>query len=182
MTTKQFFQSKAFRCIAVLLCIALISGGLLAILNDVWKVSDEEIINRAIKELCGDEVKLSETIIVDETYTAPNGKIDAAYKLSNNSYLIQSTGNNGFHSGTVSVYVLANSEGVIQKVSIAEYASSQTLMSKFTDAVLAKFKGLSESYTGGTIASGATYSSKAVQNGVNNAIDYLNKILLKEVA
>ena len=42
MTVKEFFKSKTFRCIVVLLCIALVSGGLLAIMNDLMHVSDAE--------------------------------------------------------------------------------------------------------------------------------------------
>ena len=60
MTVKQFFKSQAFKCIIVLLVIALISGGLLAILNDVLYVSEEERTMRAIEKVYGKEMKYEE--------------------------------------------------------------------------------------------------------------------------
>ena len=56
MTVKQFIKSKSFKCILVLLCIALVSGALLAILNDVLAVSDEERVMRTIKKIYGKEI------------------------------------------------------------------------------------------------------------------------------
>ncbi|MEG1706883.1 MAG: hypothetical protein RR291_05255, partial [Clostridia bacterium] len=38
MKGKEFFKSVGFRSVIVLLCIALVSGGLLSILNFVWHV------------------------------------------------------------------------------------------------------------------------------------------------
>ena len=51
MTVKQFVRSEAFKCIVVLLAIALVAGGLLAILNDVLAVSAEERTMRAIESV-----------------------------------------------------------------------------------------------------------------------------------
>ena len=49
------FKSLWFKCIVVLLVIAIISGGLLAILNSVFAVSDEERTKRAVKKIYGEE-------------------------------------------------------------------------------------------------------------------------------
>ena len=54
----KFFKNIWTRCIGVLLIISLISGGLLAILNDVLYVSDEERTARSVNKLYdGQEVK-----------------------------------------------------------------------------------------------------------------------------
>ena len=190
MTVKQFLQSKIMKCILVLLCIALVSGGLLAILNDLWAVSDEEIVNRAIKQLCGDGITLKETVTT-ETVNYRNGEVNEVYVLSDGNYLVKATGYHGFHEGNVSVYVLASFKNDafdhIEKVSIANYSASQTLMSKFTDDVLAQFAKDTNTVISGassstdTVAAGATYSSKAVGNGVACAKYYLTHNLKEAV-
>lgn len=177
MTCKQFFKSTTFKCIAVLVCIALVSGGLLAILNDLWNVSDEERINRDIESVCGKGVqKAGDNLIGDTKYETSYGVIEAVYPLSNGAYLIKATGNEGYHSGTVSLNVLVvknQDELIIDKASVASYAASQTLMSKFNDASLGKFVNDS-SY----IEGGATYSSKAVRNALNIAKEYISTTLV----
>ena len=179
MTVKQFLQSKIFRCIVVLLCIALVSGGLLAILNDLWAVSDEELIQRGIKEVCGDGVNLKQVCEINETYAkTDDGEVQQILLLDTGDYLVKAQGKHGFQEGNVSCYVLFHFEDSVykvQKVSVADYSSSQTLMSKVTDSGLAKFIGLSDQSTinPGEIATGASYSSKAIKNAVNTAIAYI---------
>lgn len=171
MTIKQFFKSKAFKCIITLLIIALISGGLLSILNDLWYVSDTEKINRAIKSVCGDDVSLSKELVVDGLeYTS--GTIDGAYLLSDGSHIVLVTGKDGYHAGTVSLYVRIKKSGeeyTLTDAVIASYASSQTLMNKFTDKVLENFVN-SESNT--YVESGASYSSKAINNAIKTAKEF----------
>ena len=189
MTVKQFLQSKIMKCILVLLCIALVSGGLLAILNDLWAVSDEEIVNRAIKSLCGDGITLKETITTEKVQYR-NGEVNEVYLLSDGNYLVKATGYHGLHEGNVSVYVLAKfNNGTfenIEKVSIASYSSSQTLMSKFNEDALAKFANDTNTVVSGassstnTVITGASYSSKAVGNGVASAKYYITHDLKKE--
>ena len=41
MTVKQFFKSAAFKSLTVLLAIVIVAGALLAIFNDLLKVTDE---------------------------------------------------------------------------------------------------------------------------------------------
>ena len=179
MTVKQFLHSKIFRCIVVLLCIALVSGGLLAILNDLWYVSDEELIQRGIKEVCGEGVSLEKVCTINEAYAkTDDGEVKQVLLLDTGDYLVKAQGKHGFQEGNVSCYVLFHLEDSVykvQKVSVAEYSSSQTLMSKITDAGLAKFIGLTDQSTINPkeIATGASYSSTAIKNAVNAAIAYI---------
>ena len=180
MTIKQFLQSKIFRCIAVLLCIALISGGLLAILNDLWAVDDEILIQRGIESVCGKGVNLKQ-IISQETIEYENGSVQQVLLLDTNEYLIKAQGKHGFQEGNVSVYVLFALDGSVYKVknvAVADYSSSQTLMSKITETGLSKFVGASEqtNINPSEIATGATYSSTAIKNAVNSAIEYMQKV------
>ena len=65
---KNFIKSDWFRCIAVLLALAVVLGGTLAILNDVLYVSPEERTARAIKKIYGENKEY--TIMDEEGKTA----------------------------------------------------------------------------------------------------------------
>lgn len=174
MTVKEFFKSKTFRCIIVLLCIALLSGGLLAICNDLLNVSDEERVMRTIKSIYGEKMDYED---VTTEYVTDVGHIDNAYLLSDGNYLIKATGEKGYKEGTISVWCVAKyEEGVfmgLENVSVAEY-DKQTLMSKFTKDVLSKYKGTEET---DVVVSGATFSSVAMKNAFNAALSYVTNVL-----
>ena len=179
MTIKQFLQSKIFRCIIVLLCIALVSGGLLAILNDVLAVSDAELLQRGLKSVGVSESNPQEQEIQKADYD--NGTIlQVIFLPSSGDYLIKAKGKGGFQQGTVTVYVLAHIEAnevSVKKVAIADYDSSQTLMSKITDAGLQKVAE-NPSIAPNQIAAGASYSSTAIKNAVNTAVSYIKDYLV----
>ena len=179
MTVKQFLQSKIFRCIIVLLCIALVSGGLLAILNDLLAVDDTELLQRGLKSVGIAESDPQKLEIKQADYD--NGTIiQVIYLPTSGDYLIKALGKGGFQQGTVTVYALAhveNSEVSVKKVAVADYASSQTLMSKITDAGLQKVAE-DPSIAPNQIAAGATYSSTAIKNAVNTAVAYINDYLV----
>ncbi len=184
MTVKQFLQSKIFKCILVLMCIALISGGLLAILNDVLDVSKEELIQRGIKAACGESASYEEIKFPEnkKQIDFENGYVSQVLLLKDgkyaNCYLIKATGKHGFQEGSVTVYALFKKDGeeyAVEKIAIADYASSQTLMSKITDAGLNRL-AKNPSIAPGEIASGATYSSTAIKNAVNSAVEYMKTI------
>ena len=185
MTVKQFLQSKIFKCIIVLLCIALVSGGLLAILNDLLYVDEAMLIERGIKEVCGDGVSGEKVDIAKDYQASGDGVVLQVLKLKgtgyDGDYLIKAQGKHGFQEGTVSTYVLFHNDNgtyKVTKVSVAEYASSQTLMSKITDKNLAIF-GEKDSVSPKEVASGATYSSTAIVNSVNEAKAYVKTYIME---
>lgn len=179
MTCKEFLKSKTLKCILVLLCIALVSGALLSIMNDLLKVSDEERVMRTIKSIYGEEIGYTE-VIAD--YSTEEGKIENVFRLADDNYLIKSTGFDGYQKGTVSVWLVAEFEADsykgINNVSIADY-EKQTLMSKFNDNVLKKFSGSGKEGFD-VVVSGATLSSRALNNAVNTAVSYISENLVKE--
>ena len=84
-------QHFLFQLIFVLLIITLISGGLLAVLNDLLFVSEEETLNRAIKKIYGQEmtatVEIGElTIFVsndnEKKLVTNKDNLDTLYSLS----------------------------------------------------------------------------------------------------
>ena len=98
-----FFKSVAFRCITVLLVLAVVFGGTLAILNDVLYVSPEERTARAIKSVYGVEMEYETILDVDANDTAISydfGTINKIYEIKqdgeNYDILFHTTGFNGY--------------------------------------------------------------------------------------
>ena len=180
MTVKQFFKSKTFRCIVVLLCIALVSGALLSIMNDVLYVSAEERVQRTIKKIYGTQIGYDKEGVQFDVYQTDNGSVDEIYPLEDGNYLAKATGNHGYKEGTVTIWCVARYDGGefvgVDNVSIASY-EKQTLMGMFTSSVLSGFVGHDELDI--HVVSGATYSETAVKNAFNSVMVYFRD--LKEV-
>lgn len=192
---KKLFSNIWFKCISVLLIIALVSGGVLALLNDLLFVSPLERSMRAIKKIYGEEKEFSTLIDTDsddETINSPiefeeYGTINKIYKVQNGNtsdLLFRTTGIGGYKNGTVTLWVQVvyqNNQEKIQKV-ILEGFEKQTLMSKLDGSFYNNYLiDISDDYfvenkdEQGLLnpVSGATYSATASNNAVNCVIAYL---------
>ncbi len=192
---KKLFSNIWFRCISVLLIIALVLGGILTLLNDLLFVSPLERSMRAIKKIYGEEKEFSiviDTDSDDETINSPiefeeYGTINKIYKVQNgNSFdlLFRSTGIGGYKNGTITLWVQVvyqDNQEKIQKV-ILEGFEKQTLMSKLDGSFYDNYlTDISDDYfvenkdEQGLLnpVSGATYSATASNNAVNCIIAYL---------
>lgn len=194
MTVKQFFKSITFRCILVLLAIALVSGGLLSVLNDVLAVSEEEKLQRVISSLYSDPtVSAEELELTDDLASNDYGTVNKVYVLSDGNMIVNATGGQGYKNGTVTVWAIATFDGGdftgIQKASVDSY-DKQTLMSqlgkKFLDVFGANNDKIlaGEYFTTGTdgissVSTGATYSSVATNNAVNAVIAFAKEYVLE---
>ncbi|NCA92732.1 hypothetical protein EOM82_05715 [bacterium] len=190
MTLKQFLKSQTFRCVIVLLCIALVAGGLLSILNDVLYVSDEERTKRAIKKVYGQEMDYSDlSQSISENATNNYGIVDSLYLLADGNYLMKVTGIDGYKKGTITLYMVAefsNGEFVgLKKVVLHSY-EEQTLMSQFSSKFYEVYSendtyvvggGYFSRYANGkdmqNVSSGASLSSNAINNAVNCGLYYI---------
>ena len=193
MTVKQFFKSQAFKCIIVLLVIALIAGGLLAILNDVLYVTEEERTMRAIEKVYGEEMRYEELSFEADKLANDYGTLSKIYLLENGNYLVQATGGNGYKGGTITVWVvLTVKDGAfngIEKVVLESY-EKQTLMSKLTYDVYSahndEITGDVYFTTGGdgikVLISGATLSTNALNNAVDCALQFAREVLFAKEA
>ena len=189
---KKFFKSDWFRCTAVLLCLLVFFGGLLAILNDLLFVSAGERTDRAIKKIYGSVPEYTVKLDADSGDTAIKndfGNIDKIY-LVGDEILFKSTGVNGYKGGTITLWlkVKNNAENYkIDKVILDSY-EKQTLMSKFGGSYYDNFLvDVSKDYQSGqgvfspkadatelkNPMTGATYSANAACNAVNCVITYL---------
>lgn len=190
MTIKEFLKSKTFKCIMVLLVIALVCGGLLAILNDVLYISDEEKTKNAVKAIYGSDMEYTEVELADTEKTNKYDEVLAVYEFLDGNYLIKATGIGGYQSGTVTAWVIADfKDGEFNGLGSVSEASNQkqSLMSSFgkqftevystkdVDGVInGKYFALVDSENEiGNITSGATKTSNAYNNAVNSALYYI---------
>ena len=189
---KKFFNTTWFKCVSVLLGIALLSGILLAVLNDALFVTADERTMRAVKKIYGEEKTYSVILDVDDGDDAivceDYGTINKLFIIGDKDsdsfdYLFKTTGEHGYKNGTVSLWIcvsVKNKETKIEKV-ILDGFTKQTLMSKlgsFYDG----FTGdngddyySAEKEDGKIYApvTGATRSATATTNAVNCVIFWL---------
>lgn len=196
MTAKQFFKSTAFKCIAVLLSIILVCGILLTVFNSLFYVTPQEKFDRAIKKIYGKSVQTEELVITDEMTTKfSSSYVSEAYKvIDDGNYLIKSTGKQGF-GGDVTCWVVVRMDGdtVAGAGNIAiDKASGESYVSKIDSSELAQFSKIEYSegfeYELGYdkkgqngkdyIATGASYTMRAISNAVNGAIEFVNVNIL----
>ena len=195
-----FFKTAWFKCIACLLSIAVISGALLAVLNDALAVSPEMRTMRAIKKIYGEEKEYSVVLDIDSKDDTKNvaivydgvGSVNKIYEIDNGDILFQATGYEGYKNGTITLWIRTAKTGndySIEKVILEKY-EKQTLMSKLTGDFYNGFKLIdaTAAYNDGSLftardktaenynpVSGATYSANAACNAVNCVIRYLGE-------
>ena len=198
----KIFKSVVFKCTVTLLLIACISGGLLALLNDLLYVSPEERTSRAMSKIYGQAVTISEENILldiddknrnDSVIDYGFGQINKIYVVGDkdsNEYdmVFQTVGNEGYKGGTITLWIQVSitngnlADGKIEKIVLESYVK-QTLMSKFDsyyyDEFVEKYKAgeffsTDEKAQGpSVIMSGATYSANSNCNAVNCVVNYL---------
>ena len=184
----RFYKTTWFKCIACLLLIAVISGALLAGLNDLLYVSPEMRTARAIKKIYGEEKKYSVILDVDsgdeKTEYDGVGSINKIYDVSGD-LLFQTTGYHGYKNGTITLWIQVSvyyaepygepqdGEGCerhsITKV-LLETSAKQTLMSKLSGAFYDGFMitDITETYNNGAFFS-ATEKTAQNYNPVSGA-------------
>lgn len=193
MTVKQFFKSKTFKCIVVLLSILLVCGIFLTIMNGFLEVSAEERFSRAKKKIYGHDVETVEINLKDYNTDFSYSQILKAYEVSDDgNYLINVTGKEGF-AGRVTCWIVVemsedgNSIEGIMKI-VIDKAPSESYISKISQShldQLAKKAEYGKELEGGFIhnsstehgedyvKTGASYSMRAISNAVNGAMEFV---------
>lgn len=183
----KFLKNASVKAVLVLLCIALISGGLLSILNDLLYVSDEEIQSRALSKVYTKSEINTKAETLDTRYStnANFGKVIAVHKAKDGTYVLHTQGAQGYPSGTgtVNLWLALRQDGQFDNV-ILGTNEGQTLISNFTAKYLTDNfvnKSIKGIFTLGaadagnvkaSVVSGATYTSQAIVNAVNMALYY----------
>ena len=188
MTAKQFFKSTAFKCIAVLLSVLLVSGVLLAVAYGFLEVTDEERFNRKIGVMYGGEaVTATEQDISGKNTNVNDAKIEKLWYVNEkNDYLVQaaSRGNGGNIICWVTVRMRENKVDVkgIGKVLLYAFDDPAEFVSNIGSDVYERFPydyydGKTFSYGDKTspeyIKTGASYTLTAVCNDVNASVAFV---------
>ena len=180
MTTKQFFKSTTFKCLLTLLCVLLVSGIFLTVMNSLLKVTDEERFARAINKIYGKSVT-TEAVQVGN-FDSDKATIDEAYKvLDDGNYLVKATGKGGYDNGTVTCWIVVKIEkgavAGIDKIVIDSHVG-QSYIDRVTSKALDQFSELYEdgiTYSAGMITAATVMGTKsAICNAVNAALDFTN--------
>ncbi len=151
---KNNFVKQFVMPVVILLVICVVCVGVLAILNDVLYV------------------------YVETAYETVTGQILGSVENSDGSYTITALGKNGFNGGTVTMDITIDSDGVITEVVVLEN-DGQSFMGNFSqDNFDSWYVGQSGDVAlNDSLLSGATYTSTAVNNAVNIALDYASLYL-----
>ncbi len=192
MTVKQFFKSTAFKCIVVLLSILLICGVFLTVMNGLLEVTDEERFARAVQKIYGKSVETEEISLDGEKTSFDYADISEAYKVKDDgNYLVKVSGKEGYGGAVVCWVVVDMSDDGkeidgVMKIAI-DSAPGESYISKISqgalDALAAKaeygkeamggFAHGSKEHGGDYIATGASYSMRAISNCMNGAMDFV---------
>ena len=200
MSVKEFFKGKAFKCIAVLMSILLVSGVLLAICWGFLEVTEEERFARKINSFYnGDSV----TAVEVSDLADKNTKVGSAtiqkmwYITEKNDYLVQvsARGYGGDIICWVGVTLDENKKDVtgISRVMLYGKGDAAELTGNIPSSVYEKFvqdytdgKHFEYGYTSSGskgeqyIETGASYSMTAICNDVNGAITFVKAYISGE--
>ncbi len=192
-SVKSFFKSTAFKCIYVLLAIVLVCGVLLAFCNDLFEVTAEERLARAISKIYGSNVTATDAIEDDMTLEFGNGEVEEAYAIKEDgNYLVKATGTGGFSGGTVTLWVVVeisddNKVDGVGKV-VIDSNVGQSYINRVSDSHLEYFGdnfSSEESFnvSDWQLSSGptVTLTATAIVNAVNTALEFVRTQLLGEV-
>ncbi len=183
-------RRTAIKSVVVLVLIAVILGGLLAILNDALFISDEERIANTIKTFYDNEEKSYRKVnVLKQNRENIFGSIDNVYLIEDGNYLLKTTGYHGYKDGTVTLWLLAefknDSFNGFIKIRMESYVG-QTLMSNFNDSFYQMYidRDITQGYfsvdtddINRNVVSGTTKTSVAINNAVNSAYYFINTVL-----
>lgn len=178
----KLLKSPWFKCITCLLLIAVISGALLTVLNDLLYVSPEMRTARAIETIYGEEKEYTTKLDVDnddEPIVFDGvGNVNKVYGISNGDILFQTTGYQGYKNGTITLWIQVSvyyaepygnpqdddfgREGYSIEKIVLQSAEKQTLMSKLTGEFYGKFNltDVTEAYNNGELFTATEQTAK----------------------
>lgn len=186
-TTKKTSIWPLAKLVVILALIAIITGGVLAAINELTKDTIAEQNAQKVKDALN-------AVLVADTYEAVDISAFAEDKTVTGAYLAKSGGAdigycievapNGF-GGPISMIVGIDPAGAVTKVAIVNMSETSGIGTKTNnEEFLSQYSGHSSEITASTkttigeneiaAITGATVSSKAVTAGVNTALQVAN--------
>ncbi len=196
-SVKQFFKSTAFKCIAVLVVIVLVCGVLLTICNALFRVTDEEKLDRVLGSIYPDgqveEIIYNESHSTELETSYSNGKITAVYLMDDGNYLINASGTGGY-KGNVYCWVVVEMDGTTAIEGIGKVAIDRSDGETYLDRITAEdLEWFSDNYEDGENFVATDYSDNtlgtaasawmtrlAITNSVNTALTFVRTQILDE--
>ena len=168
--------------VLVLVVIALVSGGLLAILNDLLFVSEEERTNRSLNKVYASESFTELEIDADYASNADYGEIVYLYEAADGTIIISAKGQKGWKGQ--SEIVMAVNNGTIVNMIVSTYGGDDKATSIDADylkqytgmQVTADLKFTVSGEAGAVdVSSGAsaTHTMGSICSAANMAVYYL---------
>lgn len=164
------------------MAICIVCVGILAILNDVLYVTDEDRFLRAMASIYDKDGVTFETGEVDSEFStnASYGSVDSVTFASDGAVVVEATGTGGY-GGNVTLYVVISSDATIYAWSIKE-ATGETLLANIKDAQQSTWYighniSTDATFDSDVAISGTTMTSRAISNAVNMAGYYARNAL-----
>lgn len=181
-------MAKSAKVVLVLVLICLVCTLLLAVAKDLFAVSDETKFNRSMAKIYQGFEKAEDVDVVEDPDIPAFGEIKSVVKATDGGYVVEVVGNGGYKNGNVTLYVAFSANKLIKGWSIKD-SVNQSFVSKITDRYQ-KTWYIPENETDYTLpdeyplgnnkATGATYTSTAVNNAINTAVYYAKHHLFAE--
>ncbi len=197
MTAKEFFKSTTFRCLVTLLCVLLVCGVFLTIMNGLLAISEEEKFQRVLSSIYGKNVTTEKQNISDKNTDLATAKINDVYLVTDDgNYIVNVSGKNGY-GGNVLCWVVIKpaadkkSVGGVGNVQVpATGNEGESFLNKINSSVFKRFEqdykngivyeyGYDENDAEGDmyIKTGASCTMRGVSNAVNGTIQFMNAYL-----
>lgn len=169
--------------VLVLVVIALVSGGLLAILNDLLFVSEEERTNRSLNKVYASESFTELEIDADYASSADYGEIVYLYEAADGTIIISARGQKGW-KGQSQIVMAVSTDGTIVNMIVGDYGGDDKTTSIDADylkqytgmQVTADLKFTVSGEAGAVdVSSGAsaTHTMGSICSAANMAVYYL---------
>lgn len=169
--------------VLVLVVIALVSGGLLAILNDLLFVSEEERTNRSLNKVYASESFTELEIDADYALSADYGEIVYLYEAADGTIIISAKGQKGW-TGQSQIVMAVSTDGTIVNMIVGDFGGDNQTTSIDADylkqytgmQVTADLKFTVSGEAGAVdVSSGASakYTMNSICSAANMAVYYL---------
>lgn len=187
---------------SALLCLVVLAASILLLCAIPLRVKSEERAARTVEFAYARGASAREIGLTPELIQNEFGSVERAYLLDDGNYLIKSTGSGGFKSGSVTVWTAlactgSEADGTLtfHGIKHVSYHSDekQSYLTRVKTAFYDEFTGHDSEVLSGkrftpfhgsdgiyNLATGASYSSAAINNAVNAAIVWFEKQILKK--
>lgn len=172
---------QAVKAVAVLVCICLVCGALLALCNDLFYISDEERFNRSMAKIYPElDLASVKTLELNSEFKSNStyGEVKSVV-TDGKVYIIEALGIGGWQSGTVTLYVIVGSDAKIISWAVKEHTNQSYIDQVPPDAGTTWYNGYDVSNAFEKVQTGSTLKETpiAICNAVNMAAFYCRSAL-----